>query len=96
MVEDLQQTLESLCRELFGEVPIRWVPAYFPFTTPSFELEMFFRDEWVEMLGCGILHERIMQNCGKNKNEIAWAFGIGLERFAMKLFEIPDVRLFWS
>jgi len=48
------------------------------------------------MLGCGVLHPTILKNAGKNPKDIAWAAGLGLERFAMKLFDIPDVRLFWS
>lgn len=96
VVNDLKETLESLFRSFFGEVPIRWVPAYFPFTHPSFELEMYFKDQWVEMLGCGLIHSDLMTNCKVPEDEIGWALGIGLERFAMKLFDIPDIRLFWS
>jgi phenylalanyl-tRNA synthetase alpha chain len=42
---------------------MRWVPAYFPFTHPSFELEIYFQDRWMEMLGCGIIHRDLMNNC---------------------------------
>ena len=42
---------------------MRWVPAYFPFTHPSFELEIYFKDNWMEMLGCGIIHKDLMNNC---------------------------------
>ena len=52
-------------------------------------------DQWVEMLGCGIMHPDIMKACGRG-DKIAWALGMGLERYAMKLFDIPDIRLFWS
>jgi phenylalanyl-tRNA synthetase alpha chain len=96
VVQDLKMTLESLFRKFFGEVPIRWVPAYFPFTNPSFELEMYFQNQWVEMLGCGIIQNEIMKNAGRSESEIGWAAGLGIERFAMKMFDIPDVRLFWS
>lgn len=48
------------------------------------------------MLGCGILKEGVMKNFGRPSNEIAWASGCGLERFALLLFEINDIRLFWS
>jgi len=71
------------------------VDGYFPFTYPSFEMEIFFNKEWMEVLGCGVVHHTIMKNCGLAK-DTAWAFGIGLERMAMLLFEIPDIRLFWS
>ena len=95
VLQDLQATMESLVRHLFGEVQMRWVPAYFPFTDPSLELEIYFMDQWVEVLGCGIMHPDIMSNCGRG-DKIAWAAGLGLERYAMKLFNIPDIRLFWS
>lgn len=95
VVEDLQSTMESLAKHLFGDVQTRWIPAYFPFTNPSLELEIYFMDQWVEMLGCGIMHPDIMEKCGRG-DKIAWAAGLGLERFAMKLFDIPDIRLFWS
>jgi phenylalanyl-tRNA synthetase alpha chain len=96
VVDDLKSTLENLFKSFFGNVPTRWVPAYFPFTEPSFELEMYFQDQWVEMLGCGVIHHDLMKNSGRPENELGWAAGLGVERFAMKLFEIPDVRLFWS
>ena len=96
VVNDLKQTIESLFKTFFKDSPIRWVPAYFPFTTPSFELEMYFKEQWVEMLGCGVIQHRILTNAGRPEEEIGWALGIGIERFAMKLFNIPDIRLFWS
>jgi phenylalanyl-tRNA synthetase alpha chain len=73
------------------------VDAYFPFTEPSFELEIYFNGNWLEVLGCGILRDKIINNCGIQSNDnIAWAFGIGLERLAMVLFDIKDIRLFWT
>lgn len=47
------------------------------------------------MLGCGVIHDAVLERSGRGK-ERGWAAGLGLERFAMKLFKIPDVRLFWS
>lgn len=92
---DLKKTLEGLARRLFGEVEMRWVDTYFPFTEPSFELEIFFQDKWLEVLGCGVTEQKILDNCGLEDKK-AWAFGLGLERLAMVLFDIPDIRLFWS
>merc|ERR1712032_353376 len=92
---DLKQTLEGLAKHLFGDVECRWVEAYFPFTDPSIELEIFFNNEWLEVLGCGVMQQKILDgNYGEGKK--AWAFGLGIERLAMILFDIPDIRLFWS
>lgn len=93
--QDLKQSLEGLAAHLFGPVDMRWVDEYFPFTHPSFELEIFFQDEWMEVLGCGVIHPQILENAGRT-GEKGWAFGLGLERLAMILFQIPDIRLFWT
>eukprot|EP00668_Euglena_longa_P005534 GGOE01006529.1.p2 GENE.GGOE01006529.1~~GGOE01006529.1.p2 ORF type:complete len:206 (-),score=56.57 GGOE01006529.1:255-872(-) len=88
-------------RGLFGNLrdeDIRWVDAYFPFTEPSFEMEIKWRGEWLEVLGCGVMQHEILKRAGVDGNGsvTAWAFGIGLERIAMPLFKIPDIRIFWS
>jgi phenylalanyl-tRNA synthetase alpha chain len=93
--EDMRHTLNGLARALFGDVPTRWNPDYFPFTEPSWELEILFNGEWTEVLGCGVVRQEILQSCGHGHAR-AWAFGLGLERLAMILFNIPDIRLFWS
>ena len=92
---DLKKTLEGLCDELFGPVEKRWNDDYFPFTEPSFELEIFYNGDWMEVLGCGVIHSGVMENVGKPDRH-GYAFGLGLERLAMVLFSIPDIRLFWS
>nr|XP_029148107.1 phenylalanine--tRNA ligase, chloroplastic/mitochondrial isoform X2 [Arachis hypogaea] len=92
---DLKKCLEGLARHLFGSVEMRWVDTYFPFTNPSFELEIYFKEKWLEVLGCGVTEQEILRKNGK-PNNVAWAFGLGLERLAMVLFDIPDIRLFWS
>ncbi len=84
-----------MARALFGDVEMRWVDAYFPFTEPSMELEIFFRDEWLEVLGSGVVQQKILDQTGQG-DKIGWAFGLGLERLAMVLYKIPDIRLFWS
>jgi phenylalanyl-tRNA synthetase alpha chain len=95
IAKDLQKSLEGLAVHLFGPVEMRWVDEYFPFTHPSLELEILFQNEWMEVLGCGVIHPQIMENAGRS-GEKGWAFGLGLERLAMILFDIPDIRLFWS
>jgi phenylalanyl-tRNA synthetase alpha chain len=92
---DLKDSLEGLVRSVFGNVEMRWVDAYFPFTNPSLELEIYFNNDWLEVLGCGVVQPQIMRQCGVEGHR-AWAFGLGLERLAMVLFDIPDIRLFWT
>lgn len=95
VASQLKHALEGLATRLFGAVEMRWVDTYFPFTNPSFELEIFFQGQWLEVLGCGVTEQQILDNCGLADRK-AWAFGLGLERLAMVLFDIPDIRLFWS
>lgn len=76
---------------------LRWNNDYFPFTEPSFELEVVYDNDWLEVLGCGVIHHEVLQNAGLDPTKVrGWAFGLGLERLAMVLFGIPDIRLFWS
>ncbi|XP_019881323.1 probable phenylalanine--tRNA ligase, mitochondrial [Aethina tumida] len=96
MEYELKSTLVGLAKTLFGEkTEYRWVDAYFPFTQPSWELEVKHDGEWLELLGCGIMRQGILKNSGIN-DRIGWAFGLGLERVAMCIHKIPDIRLFWS
>lgn len=81
----------------FKDEPLRmrWVEAYFPFTSPSYELEVYYNGDWLEVLGCGVVKQDLYANAGV-PHRLGWAFGIGLDRIAMLLFAIPDIRLFWS
>lgn len=92
---DLKDTLEGLMDHLFGPTQKRWNDDFFPFTQPSFELEIYHNDEWMEVLGCGVIHEQVLDLSNRSDRR-GWAFGLGLERLAMILFKIPDIRLFWS
>lgn len=107
VVQHLKRSLELLVQRIFTaaqaatpdgkqeQLKVRWIEAYFPFTSPSFELEVFWQGEWLELLGSGVVKQEILNNAGL-KDRIGWAWGIGIERLAMLLFEIPDIRLFWS
>ena len=95
IADDLKATLEGLMDHLFGETEKRWSEDYFPFTTPSYELEIKYQGEWLEVLGCGVVHEEVLAMADRADRR-GWAFGLGLERLAMILFEIPDIRLFWT
>jgi len=94
VVEDMKLAVEGMIEKLFGKVQFRWNSDYFPFTEPSFELEILFQGKWLEVLGSGIIHQTLMNNVGLGHLK-GWAFGLGLERLAMILYEIPDIRLFW-
>lgn len=93
--EELKKTLSGLIEVLFPGCEYRFNEDYFPFTHPSFEVEVMFQGRWMEVLGCGVVQPEIMKNCGL-ADKTAWAFGLGLERLAMVLFKIPDIRYFWS
>lgn len=94
--EELKTCLEGVARGLFGDVRMRWVEASFPFTTPSMELEVEWGGEWLEVLGCGLLQREVLKRGGVEDGREGWAFGMGLERLAMVLYQVPDIRLFWS
>ncbi|KAK4098257.1 phenylalanyl-tRNA synthetase [Parathielavia hyrcaniae] len=88
-------TTTTTAAERTEPLRVRWVEASFPFTSPSWELEVFYQGDWLEVLGCGVSkHELHAHASGPSR--MGWAFGIGLERIAMLLFRIPDIRLFWS
>ncbi|XP_025414261.1 probable phenylalanine--tRNA ligase, mitochondrial [Sipha flava] len=92
----LKNTLVSMIKQVFDEdIEYRWLTEYFPFTHPSFELEIYYNGQWIEALGCGVIQHEILKNSGAG-NRIGWAFGLGLERLAMPFYSIPDIRIFWS
>ncbi|KAF1835993.1 phenylalanyl-tRNA synthetase [Decorospora gaudefroyi] len=108
MAAHLKRSLEDMVVTIFNAakgasdtatpdepLKVRWVEAYFPFTSPSWELEVFWQGDWLEVLGSGIVSQPIL-NHASVPNRIGWAFGLGLERIAMLLYSIPDIRLFWS
>lgn len=90
----LKSALSGLVQYLFPNCEYRFNSDYFPFTEPSFEVEVKFEGKWLEILGCGVIHRTILKRLGIN--EICFAFGLGLERLAMILFNITDIRLFWT
>lgn len=97
IVHDLQALLGGLAHHLFGKhIQLRWNDDFFPFTEPSFELEIQWNGQWLELLGCGLLRRGVLSRASVSDDVDGWAFGLGLERLAMVLFDIPDIRLFWS
>ncbi len=94
----LKGTLEKFCKEYFGDdAKIRLRPSYFPFTEPSVEVDVWFpaQQKWLEVMGAGMVHPKVLENAGVDPTKYqGFAFGLGVERFAMIKHGIPDVRLF--
>ncbi len=86
--------MKTLLREIFGsEQKIRLRPGYFPFVEPGFELDIWFRGRWLELLPCGLVHPRVLEFGGIDPNEWSgFAFGLGLSRLVMSRFQIDDIR----
>lgn len=95
IIDELKKDLVGLISVLFPTYQYKIVDSYFPFTEPSFEIEILYNEKWLEVLGCGVIHPTILKNVGL-ETKIGYAFGLGLERLAMVLFKIPDIRYFWS
>ena len=106
---DLKQTLLYFTKALFGKSKIRLRPSYFPFTEPSAEVDVFWGLEtetdyritkgtgWLEIMGCGIVDPNVLKNCEIDPKEYSgYAFGMGIERIAMLLYQIEDIRLFFE
>lgn len=93
--DELKKILVGLVETLFPGCEYRLNDDYFPFTHPSFEVEVMYGGKWLEILGCGVVQPHILESNGIEGRQ-AWAFGLGLERLAMILFEIPDIRMFWT
>ena len=96
---DLKGTLEQFLREFFEEdVKVRFRPSYFPFTEPSIEVDIDRGDgKWLEVLGCGMVHPKVLEMSGIDPEEhTGFAFGMGVERFAMLRYGVDDLRLFFE
>ncbi|WP_121665950.1 phenylalanine--tRNA ligase subunit alpha [Mesonia aquimarina] len=106
---DLKQTLLYFTKQLFGKSKIRLRPSYFPFTEPSAEVDIYWGLEtetdyritkgtgWLEIMGCGMVDPNVLKNCNIDPNEYSgFAFGMGIERIAMLLYQISDIRMFYE
>ncbi len=107
---DLKGCLTHFCREFFEveDLPVRFRPSFFPFTEPSAEMDIGcsrengeFRigagKDWMEILGCGMVHPNVLRNCGIDPDKYqGYAFGMGIERVAMLKYGIPDLRTFFE
>lgn len=94
--EDLQNVLADIAKSIFGAgVKYRFNADNFPYTDPSYEMEIEINGQWIEMLGCGLPRKSVLANFGLAGYN-GWAFGFGLERLAIVSMELPDIRLLWS
>lgn len=95
---DLKWTLYEWIRGVLGhEVTLRFRPSYFPFTTPSAEVDVFFRGRWMELGGSGMMHPQVLRYAGLDPNEWqGFAFGMGVERFTLAQHNIDDIRLLFE
>ena len=92
---ELKKILSGLVEYLFPSCTYRFNPDYFPFTHPSYEIEVQFQNKWLEILGCGVVQQSILEANGL-VNKKAIAFGLGLDRLVMIFTDIPDIRYIWS
>jgi phenylalanyl-tRNA synthetase alpha chain len=106
----LKGCLIDFCRAYFGldDLPVRFRPSFFPFTEPSAEvdigcsraggeLKLGAGGDWLEILGCGMVHPRVLEYCGIDSSRYqGFAFGMGIERIAMLKYGIPDLRTFFE
>ena len=107
---NLKGTLETIIRRMYGENSVvRFRPHHFPFTEPSAEVDvqcfachgvgcrLCKGEGWIELLGCGMVHPKVLQNCGIDPEVYSgFAFGMGLERLVMRKYSIDDMRLFYE
>jgi len=94
----LKDLMYKICHSLFGEATkLRFRPPYFPFTEPSAEVDVLFGDKWLEILGCGVVNPKVLENCKINSSKYSGlAFGLGIERIAMLKYGINDIRDFYK
>ena len=92
----LMYTLRNMLSYVLEEnVKIRLRPSYFPFTEPSVEVDVFYKNKWIEVLGAGIVHNNVLRAAGYTNKMNAIAAGIGIERIAMIKYQIDDIREFY-
>ena len=106
---DLKQMVLYFAKSIFGKSKLRFRPSYFPFTEPSAEVDIYWGLEtetdyritkgtgWLEIMGCGMVDPKVLENCNIDSEKYTgYAFGMGIERIAMLIYQIPDIRLFFE
>lgn len=94
----LQDVLANIMKSVFGNsIEYRFLDDAFPFTNPSTQIEIKWGNDWLEVVGAGIVHNNVLRNFGLDPEIYnGWAFGFGLERLAIMKMKIPDIRVLWS
>ena len=106
---ELKQMILYFTKSMFGKSKLRFRPSFFPFTEPSAEVDIYWGLEtetdfritkgtgWLEIMGCGMVDPNVLENCNIDSEKYTgYAFGLGLERIAMLIYQIPDIRLFFE
>ena len=106
---DLKQMILYFTKSMFGKSKLRFRPSFFPFTEPSAEVDIYWGLEtetdyritkgtgWLEIMGCGMVDPQVLENCNIDSEKYTgYAFGLGIERIAMLIYQIPDIRLFFE
>ena len=106
---DLKQMILYFTKAMFGKSKLRFRPSFFPFTEPSAEVDIYWGLEteidyritkgtgWLEIMGCGMVDPNVLKNCNIDSEKYSgYAFGLGIERIAMLIYQIPDIRLFFE
>ena len=106
---ELKQMILYFTKSMFGKSKLRFRPSFFPFTEPSAEVDFYWGLEtetdyritkgtgWLEIMGCGMVDPNVLENCNiDSEKHTGYAFGLGLERIAMLIYQIPDIRLFFE
>ncbi|NER30882.1 MAG: phenylalanine--tRNA ligase subunit alpha, partial [Symploca sp. SIO1C4] len=95
---DLKGTIKVFLQEMFGEeLPVRFRASYFPFTEPSAEVDVQWKGKWLEVMGCGMVDPNVLKAVGYDPEVYSGiAAGLGVERFALVMHEIDDIRRLFS
>ena len=106
---NLKQMILYFTKSMFGKSKLRFRPSFFPFTEPSAEVDIYWGLEtetdyritkgtgWLEIMGCGMVDPNVLENCNIDSEKYTgYAFGLGIERIAMLIYQIPDIRLFFE
>ena len=94
---DLKGTIKVFLQEMFGDLPIRFRPSFFPFTEPSAEVDVQWKGRWLEILGCGMVDPNVLKAVGYDPEiYTGFAAGFGVERLAMVMHQIDDIRRLYS